>query len=110
MKFRLLSGRHVEAGVSYSAGDIVESKLNLAEVFVNKFEPVKSKAKSAPADERGKEVTKQFPVAVAIEIEVFKTTKGYNAYDNGELLNDSPIKKADMTAFLAEFESESEEE
>jgi hypothetical protein len=37
-RFRLIGGTHVQDGITYNKGDIVETDLDLMRMFVNKFE------------------------------------------------------------------------
>ena len=42
MKFKVLNGSHCEDNKVFHAGDIVQSKKNLDQIFVNKFERVET--------------------------------------------------------------------
>lgn len=42
-KFKVLRGKHLEGGIIYSPGDVVESKKDLSTLGTDKFQPIASK-------------------------------------------------------------------
>lgn len=123
MKFRVLDGKHAHGNKTYKKGEIIESAVDLTEIFKNKFErvypnieepePVQQEVKvveqaTAPSkveekeedDERGKNVTKTFPAASDHDLLVFERTEGKKTlwfiYDHAELKSPKKgLKSAD---------------
>lgn len=96
------TGRHVQGGREYKAGDIIETEMDLVKSFTGKFEVVhdeyaedngikapvikipstegdadtgKKKAKKKTDKKADKEVTKDYPTALDIGVKVFKKSK-----------------------------------
>jgi len=90
MKFRLVEGaaEHVEGGVVYKAGDVIESALPLDELFVGKFVRLEEKAyvQNDPvevvASPLGEDVTQDFPEAAKAGLRVFQRGRWYSLADS----------------------------
>jgi len=113
MFFKILGGRHSEAGKDYAKGDIVESNLNLIELFPNKFVRVekqgsksKTKAPAKPKNPFGKDVTKEFPDAGVNGFKVYQNKDGYTLVDTDtpdKPCNDKPLDVMEVIPLMDTF-------
>lgn len=116
MKFKLLpgAGNHTEKDengeiITYHAkdGNVIESDVDLAKVFVGKFERIEVGASDVSvkaSGDLGKDVTERFENAKEEGFLVFLKGKSYSVADADDpqvALNEEPLKKADVEPFVA---------
>jgi len=113
MMYRNIGGDHVQDGRTFKRGEFVETSLDLPRLFPGKFEKVPTSAipvaneTAAPetpaanetaAPETSKpvsgDVTSQFAkdIGKADGIKVFRIETGFMITDDGDAVNDKPIK------------------
>ena len=123
--FKLLAGNYRSADKkNYNSGDIVESDRELDKIFVNKFsrvgateaptEPPKAPADSAPAnndktpasapddDDKGENITAEYPDAVDAGLEVYKKSGWCTVLDpeTGDHLNKTGLRENLVADFI----------
>ena len=62
-------------------------------------------------NEHGVDVSKDFPTAAKVELQVFEKSKWFTVVDpdNGEVLNDKKLRKSKVEDFLADYLDENED-
>ena len=140
MFYKVLAGKHVDLdGTEYSTGEVIESEMDLCEIFPMKFEEVadhpasvqppkkpkipnpKGRGKKAPAQEEidplavyGNDVTKKFEDSDSDVVLIYhKKGVGYAVIDvrDNKPFNEEPLKKAAVIPFLhAEVYEEDDDE
>lgn len=106
-KFRMLGGTHVEEGRNYTKkGDIISSDRDLPKMFANKFERVDrfvEEEEEESVDSPMNDVTDLFQSALDRGLQVTRRRHAYFVIDEGEQLNQDPLKKIEVDSFIQEI-------
>ena len=102
--FKLLVGRHNEAGIDYDAGDIIETSNDLVAMFDEKFE--EAKALDTPDDVSGEydqDCTEEYTVTEGIR--VCRKGSWYYVLQDSVVKNESGLRKDDIQEFIDGLDS-----
>jgi hypothetical protein len=124
MQFKLLCGRHSEAGKYFEANEIVTSEVNLEQIFgSSKFQTVEGSCGTGKCEEDcseedcseeqeveksvdGKNVSDDFPSLeeyVYDGIQILKRKRKYFVSLNDEDLNPEPLSKKEVEPFVVDY-------
>lgn len=106
-----IGGQHTLAdGTTVEHGGTFEYEGTLAELqakYPNKFVAAEGGKAAAPAAPEETDVTEDFPAAKENDLQVVKTAKGWNIYDDGDdPINEKPLKKKDVQAAIDAYLAE----